>query len=1107
MDSFDLALSRLRFKFPYSKEYWLKHMLVENYHRHTVWSNVRQKDSATTLDSMMKACKENGSQCMFTGEHGWQGSFLLVWDMCNQKEDYRTKENNAKYPVGNMKYRYSTEAYWVKDRHEKDRMNCHIVLVARTKQGSRKINYILSEANETGFYGKPRLDIELIKTLTPEDVFVTSACIGGWKYEGAEEIWLDLARHFGDSFFFEVQYHNTESQKQLNDNICKLAKEHNIGLIAGYDTHALNDEELVERENFMKRNGIVYDGEEGWYLDFPTGKEAFRRFKEQSVMTDDQIYESLMNTCIFINECEEIEYDRSFKIPSLHKEKTHEDRVKVLSDMLEKRYQKEVFKSQEKYEGMKWELKEISDCNTEDYFITNEAIIRKGIKDYGGVLTTTSRGSAGSFISSKLLGFTTLDKYTSEVPMYAPRFLTSDRILKSHQLPDIDFNFSAQEPFVKATRDLIGEHGCYPLVAFGQLKEKAAWKMYADVKGVSPEIANGISKQIDKFNDALKYADDDDEKEYIRENIHKYISEEYIDIYEESIKYQGIIDGAKAHACGHLIFDGDIRYECGLIRCVSESTGNSVLCTVLDGSLLDSFGYVKNDYLIVSVVDLISKCWKSIGKEVPTVDELRSLVENDDKTWEIYEKGITMCVNQCEREKSREKLMRYKPKNPKEVTAFVAAIRPAFISLVNKFLDRVEHTTGEKKVDELLESSAHFMLYQESLMKIFSWLGVDMANTYDVIKSISKKKLKGKKLADFEDNLQKKWIENIGNDDNFKAVFQVVKDSAAYAFNSPHALSVAFDSIYIAYFKAHYPDRFYEVALNYYMAKKEKDKVNSILKEATSHFGFKLTKYEFGKNNSRFTVDKETMTISPDLSSIKGFGVRVMSDLMDMYNEGFDNIIQIYVGCKGRNINQTHIRKLIRIGYFHSMGTPSKLLKICDLIDAFYDKTNGRFKKQLSMDKYSQYGEENLLPYGELTSSGKTLKNIDMYSLFMNLVSQIDEVEYSISEKMANEHDVMGFVDTVDESFDPRVSFVQEIEVNQWKTPFFVLYQVATGKTVKIKVDKKYFEQSNPIGQYDMIIIGHVNYERPKKRKNKETGKWEQVGIETVLEHYNKIKI
>src|SRR5690606_41934353 len=54
---------------------------------------------------------------------------------------------------------------------------------------------------------------------SPDDFIVTSACVAGWLYDDADEIWLKIAKHFGNNFFLEVQNHNTDKQKALNKHI------------------------------------------------------------------------------------------------------------------------------------------------------------------------------------------------------------------------------------------------------------------------------------------------------------------------------------------------------------------------------------------------------------------------------------------------------------------------------------------------------------------------------------------------------------------------------------------------------------------------------------------------------------------------------------------------------------------------------------------------------------------------------------------------------------------------------------------------------------------------------------------------------------------------
>ena len=417
----EAIIPELSFVFPYTAQEYNENLFMENYHKHTYESNVRQIDSATGYEKYIAKTKEYQGKCLFSGEHGWQGQYYLTYKLANEN---------------NLKFRFSTEAYWVKDNQEKDKTNAHIILVAKNLEGLKEINYILSRANEDGYYFKPRIDKKLLFTLHPENVFVTSACIAGWKYEDATNIWLEVFKHFGSSFFLEVQCHDTPEQKRINKIIQALAQEYGINIIVGLDSHYVDEEDKIKRSNLLLRKNVRYADEDGWYMDYPTGEETYTRLKRQGVLSEKEILTAIMNTCIFINECEEIIFDQSFKIPSILKGYNNATKNKVFHDLLMKRYEKEKFQSDEKLAGIEYEYNEIAESGITDYFLTNHVIVRNAVEKYNGILTTTGRGSAGSFICNKILGFTTLDRFTSEIPIYPERFLTKDRICNSHQLPD-----------------------------------------------------------------------------------------------------------------------------------------------------------------------------------------------------------------------------------------------------------------------------------------------------------------------------------------------------------------------------------------------------------------------------------------------------------------------------------------------------------------------------------------------------------------------------------------------------------------------------------------------------------------------------------------------
>ena len=1057
----------MNFKFPYSAEEYAKNLYLENYHCHKDFSNTSTPDCAESIENYAKRVHEFNAKCLFSGEHGSQG---------NQFQVYKVAESEK------LKYIHSSEVYWVKNRLEKDRANCHMIIAAKNVEGRGDINFALSIANEDGYYYKPRIDLELLFNIPKDNVIVTSACVAGWNYENAEDIWIKIHNYFGDNFFLEVQYHNTEKQKKLNEKILRIARENNIQIICGLDSHYVKDENSVKRDQILKYKNVNYPDEDGWYMDYPDTQTVIKRFKEQGVLSDEEIFRAIMNTNVFVSECEEIVLDRTFKIPSVYKGKTYDEKCKIYKNVLNIAYSKEKEKSKEKADGIRYEAKEVMEAGVVDYFLTSKAIVDEAVKNQGGILTTTSRGSAASFITNKLLGLTTVDRFNADIPIYPERFLTKERVLAG-QMPDIDLNVATQEPFVKAAKKLLGEHGCYPLMAIEKLKEKAAWQLYAGANDVKPEDANQISKYLDEYNKALKYADDD-EKEDI--HVEDYIPEEYIELFKQSNEYQGITINLKVHACGHFIFDGDIRREVGLISAVSETTGKRTICAAIEGGFLDEFGYVKEDFLIVDSVSLTYKFFHSIGMEVPTFDELRKMIDGDKATWDIYAKGITCCVNQCEKEATTNRVKKYKPQNLAELSSFIAAIRPGFATLLNTFLNREPYTTGETKIDFLLEDTAHFMIYQESIMKVLSFLQLKMAETYSVIKNISKKKYKlhPELLKELQTRLKEGWTNTIGKLNNFNNVWDVIESSGSYAFNAPHAYSMGGDSAYQAWFKAHHTAKFYEVAINHYQEKNKKDKIDALVKEAIKFFGYKLGNYEFGSDNRTVNIDEEKKLIYPNLSSIKGFGEGVSQTLYELGQKQYEDFVEVLTALFSNSINKTIVDKLIKIDYFKKYGDINTLLSITKYYDVLYGA------KTISKDK----AEKNALPFELLSKYGnetaKQFNKIDSLGLLNELIGEIPYRELTLKEKLDNQREVLGIVTDYDPKADKRLYYISELDVKK-SVVNIALYEIFSGKTREVKMWTNQYN-NNPFNIGDIIYI--ISLEKKHKKEptgeiNEKTGK------------------
>ena len=480
-----------------------------------------------------------------------------------------------------------------------------------------------------------------------------------------------------------------------------------------------------------------------------------------------------------------------------------------------------------------------------------------------------------------------------------------------------------------------------------------------------------------------------------------------------------------------------------------------------------------------------------MGQKVPSLDELKTMVYNDRPTWDIYEKGIVCCVNQCEKPETRVKAMKYKPKNIGELAQFIAAIRPGFASLLTTFLDRRSYSTGEKRVDDLLADSAHFMIYQESIMKVLQFLGLPMGETYKVIKSISKKKLKGEKLQHLLDEIRPVWIKEFGNDKNFSKVWTVIEQAAAYSFNAPHAYSMAGDSLYEAWFKAHHTALFYEVAMKHYQKKNNKDKIADLQAEAIKYYGYRLAEYKFGDDNRDIGVSDGTKSIYQNISTIKGFGKKAGQALYELGQNKYDDFFEVIKAFDERQeINKSVFEKLIRISYFSDYGDVNELLALTDLYDTIANKESMKKDKAtalvISDDVMRQFASE----------SPKTWTKLDSNGLLKYLAENIEYEPETLKQKLDAQHDILGIIDVVVPTYNKRVYYVSAVE--RKKTIVNAkLYEIYSGETREVKVWTSSFDHL-PFSEKDMLRIAEINKQNKREatdRINPVTGKkvWQDI--------------
>ncbi len=720
---------------------------LEYYHVHSSYSNcLTQPDSTMFIKDYANEYRKRGQQhVLCLSEHGNRSNVWEQFDIC---EAFRTDKDNP-YDLTPLA---AAEVYFVPDRFaeidgHKDDRNFHLILVAKGMEGFYQLNEAVSEANLTGYYKRARVDFDILSRLNPKNFICTTACVAGICRDPEYE-WLACQLHeiFGENFYLEIQDHPQAIQVETNMKVLRLYSKYHWPLIFGTDSHYIRPEEAALRKELLLSAKINYGDEDEFLLDLPTPEEAYQRLIKQGVLVKARIEEAMENTLI-LREFEGVKFTKEKKIPNAYPEIPLERRNEMYREAVQREYRRKAGTPTVMEESeLQAEMDTITSTGTADYFLIMKDIVDKG-KEYGGVLTTTGRGSGASFATNYALGFTSINRLRCPVKMLPERFISADRLKGS--LPDLDLNMANVPGFEKAAKEILGEYGCLPMVAYGTVKTLSAFKLLARARDLDFETSNAISKQIQNYELDVKHAKENnaDDPDYDVDDdvqIDSYVEDRYLDLIEESKQYRGIITSISPHPCARLLLDRDIRREIGVIQVKSKS-GNkpAVYAAFIDGRSADAYGYLKADYLMVDVVKIIAETYKLVGLSVMTVDELLKAVANDKEVWQLYWNGYTQGLNQCEREASTKKCMQYKPKNVEELTAFVAGIRPGFRSMINTFLAREHFEYGIPSLDNLLKTKAipdSFLEFDEQILVILKAAGIPGPEAYATLKAIKKKK-------------------------------------------------------------------------------------------------------------------------------------------------------------------------------------------------------------------------------------------------------------------------------------------------------------------------------------------------------------------------------
>ena len=817
-------------------------------HVHTGYSLL---DGACQVPKLVKRAKELGMRACAITDHGNLYGLKAFYDTC--------RKTGIKPILGCETY---VARLGHKDRTK--RSGNHLILLAKNLTGYHNLLKLISIAFNEGFYGKPRIDRELLEKYH-EGLICSSACVAGIVprlisegcMEEAEQEALWYKNLFGDDYYLEIMLHPSEvkgfgeedradllrRQKKVIDGTMKLGKKLNIKVIATNDVHFL-----------MKEDGPAHDV----LLCVSTGKklndekrlrytqqEWFKSYEEMCAVLPDYI-EQIQNTVDIADKVEEYQLDSDpimpkFPIPAdfgteeayekkydeaaLRNEFERYDkfdgydkvlRIKLESDYLEhlawegakKRWPGDLL-DEEKKERIAFELNTIKQMGFPGYFLIVQDYINaaRGI----GVIVGPGRGSAAGSAVAYSLGITDIDPIRYD--LLFERFLNPDRI----SMPDIDVDFddNGRGRVLEWVTQKYGADHVSHIATFGIMAPKSAIKDVSRVLDYPLAEANALAALIPE-TPKITFAKAFKENPKLGE-VMDGPDPEKRRILELAMRLEGTTRNIGVHACGIIISRDPLMETIPIM----PTAGESLMTTQYDGHFVEPIGLLKMDFLGLKTLSVLKACLASI-KESHGIDVDMAQVPIDDKeTFELFSRGETDGLFQFESDGMKAHLRSLHPNRFEDLVAMNALYRPGPMAYIPQFIKR-KHGEEEIKYDhplmeKYLKDTYGITVYQEQVMLLSRLLGGFTRGESDTLR-----KAMGKKQLETMEKLYVKFLEGCLKNPEFmkscpneetatklaEKIWSDWKAFASYAFNKSHSVCYAYIAYETGYLKAHYPADF-----------------------------------------------------------------------------------------------------------------------------------------------------------------------------------------------------------------------------------------------------------------------------------------------------------
>ena len=520
-----------------------------------------------------------------------------------------------------------------------------------------------------------------------------------------------------------------------------------------------------------------------------------------------------------------------------------------------------------------------------------------------------------------------------------------DEVVTAGSPPDIDSDVesSGRQQVKEYLEERYGKNRVFSIGTFTSLGIKSAIGDVARMMGINTQVVKTVTKLVSQkeVNSGFGFSD------FFAKAMESEIVKKFIFDYPELLEVVRVVMGnsksPSIHAAGVVITPKYDKH--GSLMNAWDWTPMKLhddqMVSEWEGQWIEASGLLKLDLLGVTILDKIHTVVKSIKRETGEDVDFHDIYTNrlnDEKTYEIFQKGFTQNIFQFSGIKMTKFIQSMEPSCIDDIIAANALYRPATINL-NYHEDYVEMKHGRKEVkydwgmDEITKDTYGILVMQEqSMMAVQKIGGFSLQEADDVRKAM------GKKKKDLMESYRTKFIDGAVKNgcDELDAIkiWNDIEQGAEYGFNRSHAAAYGLESYVTAYLKAHYPVHFYTMSLEF----ADDNTRPLIISEIYDDGRIEIASPNVNTSGKSFVTDYQNNKIYWALNSIKMVGDVATQNIVNIREadgeySGIDDFIK---RTKGHKVIKTAIINLILSGAFDEVEDLSSIVGRFQLIKKFY---------------------------------------------------------------------------------------------------------------------------------------------------------------------------